>query len=111
MTDLGQMLFSQNGNSIVDVETRMATFHTAENTASLDWYAQGVKDGYFMLAPSEQYFSSDFNAGILASYIGSVAGAPYLTEGLWAAAPLPQGGKIEWTSAWNRGIIIFSEHY
>lgn len=107
LTDLGQTFFSQNGSEVVLAKEKAVGFDTPENHASVEWFAKGVKDGWAMLQPSEQYFSNDFNAGVLASYIGSVAGAPYLTKGIWTAAPLPQGGKAEWTPAWNRGIIAF----
>lgn len=107
LADLGQTLFSQNGNTIVDSKEKLANFNTPENADSVAWFAKGVKDGYFMLQPSEQYFANDFNANVLVSYIGSVAGSPYLTEGTWTSAPLPQKGTTPWTPAWNRGVIAF----
>lgn len=110
LADLGQTLFSQNGDKIIDKDKKEATFNTEANAASVNWYAEGVKKGHFMLSPSEQYFSSDFNSEVLATYIGSVAGAPYLTKDLWSVAPLPQGGKEQWTPAWNRGIIAFKSN-
>lgn len=108
LTDGGQTLISQTGNEIVDPETKTVTFNTEEVVEQVEWYANCVKEGLFMQSPTADYFSGDFNSGLLASYIGSVAGVPYLELENWAVAPLPQGGEVEWTPAWNRGAIIFS---
>lgn len=107
LTDLGQTLFEQAGNEIIDAEKRVVTFNTPEVAETVNWFADGVKEGLFMLNPTDNYFSGDFNSSTLVSYIGSVAGEPYLTLENYGMAPLPQGGKVEWTPSWNRGVIVF----
>lgn len=111
LTDGGQTLIMQTGNELIDASTKTVTFNTPEVEKQINWFADGVKNQLFMLKPTEQYFSNDFNTENLVTYIGSVAGIPYLQlpEGSeFATAPVPQGGNVEWTPAWNRGIIVFS---
>lgn len=111
LTDGGQTLIMQTGNELIDVESKTVTFNTEEVAERVQWFADAVTNEYFMLNPTDQYFSNDFNTENLVSYIGSVAGEPYLSlpEGSeYAVAPVPQGGSVEWTPAWNRGIIVFS---
>ena len=111
LTDGGQTLIMQTGNELIDVDTLSVTFNTPEVAERVQWFADAVANEYFMLSPTDQYFSNDFNTENLVSYIGSVAGVPYISlpEGSeYAVAPVPQGGTVEWTPAWNRGIIVFS---
>ena len=108
LTDGGQTLISQTGNALVDAENKTVTFNTPEVIEQVEWFQRGVEDKLYMVTPTQEYFSNDFNSGVLASYIGSVAGVPYLELENWAVAPLPQGGEVEWTPAWNRGAIIFA---
>ena len=111
LTDGGQTLIMQTGNELIDVDTLSVTFNTPEVAERVQWFADAVTNEYFMLSPTDQYFSNDFNTENLVSYIGSVAGVPYISlpEGSeYAVAPVPQGGTVEWTPAWNRGIIVFS---
>ena len=111
LTDGGQTLIMQTGNELINVDTLSVTFNTPEVAERVQWFADAVTNEYFMLSPTDQYFSNDFNTENLVSYIGSVAGVPYISlpEGSeYAVAPVPQGGTVEWTPAWNRGIIVFS---
>lgn len=107
-TDVMHALISQTDNELIDLKTKTVTFNTPEVAERLEWFGKNVADGLFVLDPSGDYFSNDFNAGLIGSYIGSVAGIPYLEQGTYEVAPIPQGSKVEWTSAWNRGAIVFS---
>ncbi|MBR0385717.1 MAG: extracellular solute-binding protein [Erysipelotrichaceae bacterium] len=111
-TDVAQSIMMQLGVKIFDTEKMECDFNTPEVVEAMNWYGKGVTEGYFLGAPTiDNYFSSDYNAGNLAMYVGSVAGAPYLTEGTWAVAKMPQTeGGTPWTPAWNRGIIIFASN-
>ncbi len=111
LTDGGQTLIMQTGNELIDVDSLSVTFNTTEVAEQIQMFADAIADGLFMLSPTDQYFSNDFNTENLVSYIGSVAGEPYISlpEGsTYAIAPIPQGGEVEWTPAWNRGVIVFS---
>ncbi len=112
LTDVGQTLIMQTGNELIDVASKSVTFNTPEVAERVQWFADAIESGLFLLNPTiSDYFSDDFNSENLVSYIGSIAGAPYinLPEGSeYATAPVPQGGSVEWTPAWNRGVIVFS---
>ncbi|NLC32242.1 MAG: extracellular solute-binding protein, partial [Clostridiales bacterium] len=67
-----------------------------------------VKKGYFLVKPSGNYFSEDFNSGLVAGYIGSSAGYPYIKPAddsfQFGMAPVP---AQTWVPSWNRGPIVF----
>ena len=104
-TDGAQTLIMQTGNQMFDAEN--IYFNTPEVAAQMQYYQDNITNGNFTNAKEGQYFSEDFNAGRVVAYIGSAAGVPYL-EIPFGMGKVPQGGAIEWTPAWNRGIIIFN---
>ena len=106
-TDLASTIIEQTGNQIIDANG--GTFNTPEVAAALKFYQDAMQEGLFTnVKVIDNYFSSDFNAGTLAGYIGSAAGAPYLKID-YGMGIVPQGaGPVEWCPAWNRGIIIFN---
>jgi len=110
LTDQMQMLILQNGSGYIDVENKVVLFNNEAAAAALNWLADGVKEGYFSLTPSTDYWSNDFSAGLVGSYIGSCAGIPYITpDGFeFDVAPAPQEGSVKWYPSWNRGPIVFS---
>lgn len=112
LTDGMQTLLLQAGGEYVDLENKIVKFNTPEFIASVEWFAKGVKEGYFGLAPTTgNYFSNDMSARQLASYVGSTAGLPYLNLGddELAAAPMPlTAGGTNWVPAWNRSALVFA---
>ena len=103
-TDGAATLIMQTGNQMFDAEN--IYFNTPEVAEQMKFYQDNIANGYFTNAKVGNYFSEDFNAETLVAYIGSAAGAPYL-EIPYGMGKVPQGGSVEWTPAWNRGIIIF----
>ena len=86
-------------------------FDTDEAKAWLKWFGDNVEAGYFALNPTGDYWSNDFNAGLVASYLGSCAGVPYIKpDGFeYTVAPMVRGDKTEWYPAWDRGAIVFNK--
>jgi len=83
-TDFAQLLIYQcNGGQIVDMEKNEVAFNNETVQSWLEWWAEGVKEGYFQVQAqaADGYNSSDINNGLIASYIGSSAGIPYLNFG------------------------------
>ncbi len=113
LTDLMQSLFIQSGAGYIDTDSRTVTFGTDTGIQWLKWFGEQVQAGYFAITPSGDYWSNDFNAGIVASYYGSCAGVPYITpDGFeYAVAPAIRGmeGGTEWYPSWNRGPIAFNK--
>ena len=46
----------------------------------INYYAEGVKDGYFRIAGSDQYLSGPFANEQVAMFIGSIAGEGYVKK-------------------------------
>ena len=109
LTDLVQMFIMETpGAGYIDVANKAVMFDTPEVRAKIQWLVDMVKNGYFLVKSTGNYFSEDFNAGIVASYIGSSAGYPYITPAdgkfEFAMAPVP---AATWYPSWNRGPIVF----
>ncbi len=109
LTDLVQMFIMETpGAGYIDVANKAVLFDTPEVRAKIQWLVDMVKNGYFLVKSTGNYFSEDFNAGIVASYIGSSAGYTYITPAdgkfEFAMAPVP---AAPWYPSWNRGPIVF----
>lgn len=116
ITDVTQTLIMQGGSSYIDTEAREITFNDATTEKIINYIADGCKEKYFSINPTNSYFSADMIAGQVAGYIGSVAGLPYVAgQGIFAAdgtaelatAALPLEGT-KWTPAWDRGMMVFN---
>ena len=53
-----------------------------ESIEAINYYLDGIKEGYFRIAGTDQYLSGPFANGQLAGYIGSNAGEVYVKEGV-----------------------------
>ena len=108
ITDFLQMLIMETpGAGYIDVENKAVLFDTPEVRAKVQWLVDAFKAGHFKARPeSGNYFSPDFNSGVLAGFVGSVAGYPYVTpDGFeFGMAPMPAD---TWFPSWNRGPIVF----
>ena len=106
---------NQNSVGYIDATTKTVAFNTDKSVELLNWFADGVKAGYFSVAPTGNYYSEDIGSQTIASYIGSCAGASYVASSVgdkfeWAMAPVPQTtGTDKVTTAFIRGIIGFSK--
>ena len=112
LTDMMQSIIMQNGSEYIDMKAKEAKLDNEITVNALTWYGENVKNGAFMAQPTSDYYSNDMNSQIVASYIGSCAGIPYLfdKDNGWelALAPIPQEGSVKWYPAWNRSAIIFA---
>lgn len=118
-TDMLQPIFMETGAEYIDVEAKECLLKTDANVAWLDWYGQNVQAGYFAHNPQTgDYFSGDFNAGLVATYIGSCAGEPYIVVPTddngnpifeYGMAPMPSTIDVSWYPAWDRGPIVFNK--
>ena len=53
-----------------------------ESIEAIKYYLDGIKEGYFRIAGTDQYLSGPFSNKQLAGYIGSNAGEVYVKEGV-----------------------------
>lgn len=113
LTDMMQALIMQKGSEYIDLTTKTAKINNQFTIDALKWYGENVKAGYFMAAPTSDYYSNDMNNQTVAMYIGSCAGIPYLfdKDNGWelgvAATPAWSDATTKWYPAWNRGFMMF----
>ncbi len=106
LTDVIQMLIMDAGATYIDVENKQVGFDTPEVRAKIAWLVENAKEGLFAIQSTGNYFSTDFNSSLCATYIGSCAGYPYIEPdgfefGMYAM-PVES-----WYPSWNRGPIAF----
>lgn len=53
----------------------------AKSTKAFNYYAKGVKEGYFRIAGTDKYFSGPFSSQKVGMYVGSSAGESFIKEG------------------------------
>ena len=111
LTDMMQAFMMQSGAGYIDVENKCVLFDNQTTIDCLNWFGEKVQAGIFALSPQQNYFSNDFNAGLVASYLGSCAGVPYIVpDGFeYDVAPMPREINAAWYPSWNRGPIIFNK--
>jgi ABC-type glycerol-3-phosphate transport system substrate-binding protein len=116
-TDFATILILQSHDgAYVDLANKKVVWNDAALTQWVEWWAEGVREGYFQLKAqsADGYNSGDINSGILASYIGSSAGLPYLggqgADATWTLAvttvPAMDANSVEVVN-WNRSAIGF----
>ena len=108
LTDCLQGFIMEDPDSTyINVDEKTVGFDTESMKATVQWLADMQNEGLFMLKPTSDYFSNDMSSGLVAGYIGSCAGYPYITmpEGQeLGVAPMP---AQTWYPSWNRGPIVF----
>lgn len=109
--DTFQGLLIQNGSGYINAETKQMDLDYDVALEQLTWLADCIKEGIFRLPGDDFYLSGPFCSGAVASYIGSSAGVGYATMNNGAfevgCAPIPQAGKVLYSSSWGGGFVCF----
>ena len=116
-SDFAQILiFQSHDGDYVDVANKKVMWNDTETAQWLEWWAEGVREGYFQLKAqsADGYNSGDLNSGVLAAYMGSSAGLPYLggqsEDATWKLAvttvPVIDETSVEVIN-WNRSAFGF----
>ena len=118
ITDTFQGWMMQNGSSYIDVESKTVSIDRDLAIEKLNWFANGINEGYFRLVGEDYYFSNPFGSQAVGMYIGSAAGVDYAryaipaegTEGHFemGCAALPQEGPVNYVSSWGTTYICLS---
>lgn len=110
LIDLAQMFIGQLGMTYIDTETKTVGFNQPAFREIIDWYAGEVADGCFATDFSSGSIDGDFNAGLIASFVGTCSYEPYiLPDGFeYDVAPVPVVESSMWIPVWNRGAIVLS---
>ena len=112
--DTYQCLIKQAGSGYIDAASKTMDVDKDIAIDKLNWFADGVKAGYFRLVGEDMYFSNPFGSGAVASYIGSSAGVSYVYLGVGDAfeigcVPIPQEGPVKYISSWAFGYVCFDK--
>ncbi len=114
LNDFAQiMILQSHDGQYVDLENKTVLWNDEKTLEWVEWWAEGVQEGYFQLAPTTgDYNSSDLNAGAVAAYIGSSAGIPYTDlSGIECELAVARIPVIDENSkevvVWNRSAIGF----
>lgn len=76
---ISAIILQSHDGKFLDESNKKLLFNDDDTVKWINWWAEGVKEGYFQIAPTTgDYNSSDLNNGAIASYIGSCAGLPFL---------------------------------
>lgn len=116
ITDTYQTLISQAGSGYIDTATKTMAIDKTIGLEKLNWFADGVKAGYFRLVGEDMYFSNPFGSKAIGMYIGASAGVDYVYaaipegEGHFevACCPVPQEGPVQYISNWANGYACLS---
>jgi len=114
ITDTFQCLIKQAGSGYIDAANLVMDVDRDIAIDKLNWFADGVKAGYFRLVGEDMYFSNPFGSGAVASYIGSSAGVNYVYAAVGGSfevgcVPIPQEGPVKYISSWGAGDVCFSK--
>lgn len=116
ITDTYQCLIMQAGSGYIDAENKTMAIDRTIGIDKLNWFANGVKEGYFRLVGEDFYFSNPFGSKAVGMYIGSSAGIDYVYaaipqgEGSFelGVCPIPQEGPVKYISSWASGYVCLS---
>lgn len=114
VTDTYQCLIMQAGSGYIDSKTGALTIDETIAKDKLNWFANGIKAGYFRLVGEDAYFSGPFGSQAVASYIGSSAGVSYVQDAVGDAfeigcVPIPQEGPAKYISSWGNNLVCLSK--
>lgn len=114
ITDTYQCLLMQAGSGYIDAQNMKMDIDENIAKTQLNWFADGVKTGYFRLVGEDTFFSNPFGSKAIASYIGSSAGASYVFSAVGDAfevgcVPIPQEGPVKYISQWGNNLVCLSK--
>lgn len=119
ITDTFQGWLMQSGSQYIDVASKQIALNEETALKYLNWFADGVKEGYFRLVGEDYYFSNPFGSEAVGMYVGSAAGVDYAAGAIPAegeaghfemgVAPLPQEGPVKYISSWGSTYVCLSK--
>ena len=118
ITDTFQGWMMQNGSSYIDVESKTVSIDRDLAIEKLNWFANGINEGYFRLVGEDYYFSNPFGSQAVGMYVGSSAGVDYVYAAIPAegeeghfevgCCPIPQDGEVGYISSWGTTYVCLS---
>ncbi len=114
ITDTFLCLIKQAGSDYIDAKNVVINMDRNIAIEKLNWFGDGVKNGYFRLVGDDYYFSNPFGSQAVASYIGSSAGVSYVFAAVGdkfevGCVPIPQEGPVKYISSWGIGDVCLTK--
>ena len=119
ITDTFQGWIMQAGSDYIDVENKTIAIDRDIAIEKLNWFANGIKEGYFRLVGEDYYFSNPFGSQAVGMYVGSAAGVDYVYAAIPAegeeghfevgCCPIPQEGPNKYISSWGTTYVCMSK--
>lgn len=117
ITDSYQGWIVQAGSGYIDADSKTMVVDRDIAIDKLNWFANGVKEGYFRLVGEDYYFSNPFGSQAVGMYVGSAAGVDYVYaaipegEGNFevGCCPIPQEGPNQYISSWGTTYVCLSK--
>jgi ABC-type glycerol-3-phosphate transport system substrate-binding protein len=110
-TDLAQMLFMQTGADYINEDTMQVGFNTPECEKWLQWFVTNANEEVFASTYKTDSLASDFNSGVLASFVGTCTYENFITpDGFELAVAKTPTGETKWAPSFNRGMIVFKSN-
>lgn len=119
ITDTFQGWVMQAGSKYIDVDTKSVAIDRDIAIEKLNWFANGIKEGYFRLVGEDYYFSNPFGSQAVGMYVGAAAGVDYVYAAIPAegeaghfevgCAPIPQEGPNKYISSWGTTYVCLSK--
>lgn len=85
----GGLYTKQEGNTVID----RVLFNNTQAVSAVEFFARGVREGYFRTAGDDRYLSGPFVSGQVMMYIGSTSGSVFNVSDLFTydSAQVPMG--------------------
>ncbi len=119
ITDTFQDWVMQDGSDYIDTANKQIAMDHDTTVKWLNWFADGVKDGYFRLVGEDAYFSNLLGSQAIGMYIGSAAGVDYVYGAIppegeeehfeVGCCPIPQVGKVDYIPSWGSDYVCLTQ--
>lgn len=117
VTDTFQGWMVQNGSAYIDANSKSIAIDRDLAIEKLNWFANGIQEGYFRLVGEDMFFSNPFGSQKVGMYVGSSAGIDYVYAGIpegegnfeLGVCPIPQDGETGYISSWGSTYVCLSK--
>lgn len=119
ITDTFQGWVVQAGSTYIDTESKTISMDRNIAIEKLNWFKNGIEEGYFRLVGEDYYFSNPFGSQAVGMYAGSAAGVNYVYAAIppegeaghfeVGCVPIPQEGPNKYISSWGTTYVCLSK--
>lgn len=110
--DLAQILIYETGSDYINTDIKKVGFNNDLFKQQVEWVASSSQAHYFASSFSTGSIEGDFNAGLIAAFLGTCSYEPYLEpQGFeYGVVCVPSLDNVTWSPIWNRGAIVMASN-